>query len=37
MSLYIVERLHGAETAQWTARHMEYDWSARGQVHVHEH
>lgn len=25
MSLYIVERLHGQETAQWTARNMEYE------------
>ncbi|WP_149404538.1 DJ-1/PfpI family protein [Dictyobacter arantiisoli] len=32
MSLYIVERLFGTETAQWTAKHMEYEWHARGQV-----
>jgi transcriptional regulator GlxA family with amidase domain len=37
MSLYVVERLFGAETAQWTARRMEYDWFARGQVHTREH
>jgi len=28
MSLYVVSRLYGFETAQWTARRMEYDWSA---------
>jgi transcriptional regulator GlxA family with amidase domain len=27
MSLHIVERLHGRETAAWTARRMEYDWA----------
>lgn len=27
MSLHIVSRLHGNETAAWTARRMEYDWS----------
>ncbi len=28
MSLHVVARLHGAETAAWTARRMEYDyWS----------
>lgn len=26
MSLHIVARLHGMETAKWTARRMEYDW-----------
>ncbi len=26
MSLHVVERLHGLETAAWTARRMEYDW-----------
>ncbi|GHO84882.1 DJ-1/PfpI family protein [Dictyobacter formicarum] len=26
MSLHVVERLHGRETAEWTARRMEYDW-----------
>ncbi len=26
MSLHIVARLHGVETAKWTARRMEYDW-----------
>jgi transcriptional regulator GlxA family with amidase domain len=26
MSLYVVAKLHGAETAQETARNMEYDW-----------
>ncbi len=25
MSLHVVEKLHGAEQARWTARHMEYD------------
>ncbi len=28
MSLYIVARLHGIDTARWTARRMEYDWRA---------
>jgi transcriptional regulator GlxA family with amidase domain len=28
MSLHIVSRLHGEETAAWTARRMEYDWKA---------
>ena len=32
MSLYVVSRLHGVDVAEWTARQMEYDWSARGQV-----
>jgi transcriptional regulator GlxA family with amidase domain len=28
MSLHVVSRLHGSETAEWTARRMEYDyWS----------
>ncbi|GCE20976.1 DJ-1/PfpI family protein [Dictyobacter kobayashii] len=26
MSLHVVERLHGQESARWTARRMEYDW-----------
>jgi transcriptional regulator GlxA family with amidase domain len=26
MSLYVVEKLHGAAQAQWTADHMEYDY-----------
>ncbi|MGH2494379.1 MAG: DJ-1/PfpI family protein [Ktedonobacteraceae bacterium] len=26
MSLHIVARLHGMDTAKWTARRMEYDW-----------
>jgi len=26
MSLHVVARLHGPETAAWTARGMEYDW-----------
>ena len=26
MSLHVVSRLHGEETAVWTARRMEYDW-----------
>ncbi len=26
MSLHVVSRLHGDETAAWTARRMEYDW-----------
>ena len=27
MSLHVVKRLHGQETAAWTARRMEYDWA----------
>lgn len=27
MALHVVSRLHGRETAAWTARRMEYDWS----------
>ncbi len=27
MSLHIVARLYGKETAHWTARRMEYDWT----------
>lgn len=30
MSLHVVARLKGLDVAQWTARRMEYDWSARG-------
>ncbi len=26
MSLHVIARLHGTETAAWTARGMEYDW-----------
>ena len=26
MSLHVVARLHGMDTAKWTARRMEYDW-----------
>jgi transcriptional regulator GlxA family with amidase domain len=26
MSLHVVARLYGVETARWTARRMEYDW-----------
>lgn len=26
MSLHIIARLHGVDTAKWTARRMEYDW-----------
>jgi len=29
MSLHVVSRLHGEETAAWTARRMEYDWASR--------
>lgn len=29
MSLHVVARLHGIETARWTARRMEYDWRAK--------
>ena len=29
MALHVVARLHGEETAAWTARRMEYDWPAR--------
>ncbi len=32
MSLHLVSRLYGSDIAEWTARRMEYDWSARGQV-----
>jgi len=32
MSLHVVSRLYGVEAAEWTARQMEYDWSARGKV-----
>lgn len=32
MALHIVERLHGRETAQWTARRMEYDWHPEGVI-----
>lgn len=28
MSLHVVARLHGLDTARWTARRMEYDWHA---------
>jgi transcriptional regulator GlxA family with amidase domain len=28
MSLHVVARLHGSDTARWTARRMEYDWRA---------
>ena len=27
MALHLVARLHGRETASWTARRMEYDWT----------
>src|SRR5919202_2573490 len=27
MALHLVSRLHGRETAGWTARRMEYDWT----------
>jgi transcriptional regulator GlxA family with amidase domain len=27
MSLHVIARLHGSETAAWTARYMEYEWS----------
>lgn len=30
MSLHIVERLNGPDTAAWTARRMEYDWQRTG-------
>jgi transcriptional regulator GlxA family with amidase domain len=32
MALHVVARLHGVETASWTARRMEYDWSLDGRV-----
>ncbi len=32
MSLYVLSRLHGIETAEWTARQMEYDWVNRDNV-----
>ena len=34
MSLHVVSRLYGMDVAVWTARRMEYDWSARGQVRM---
>ena len=30
VALHLVGRLHGAETAAWTARRMEYDWRPGG-------
>lgn len=33
MSLHIVERLHGRETAEWTARRMEYNWTPGAAAH----
>jgi len=36
MSLHLVSRLYGSDVTEWTARRMEYDWSARGQVLTHE-
>ncbi len=32
MSLYVVSRLAGKETAAWTARYMEYDWHSHDKV-----
>ena len=32
MALHVVARLHGDHVASWTARRMEYDWAARGDV-----
>ena len=32
MALHVVARLHGAETAAWTARYMEYDWTLASRV-----
>jgi len=32
MSLHVVSRLYGIDVAEWTARGMEYDWSARSQI-----
>ncbi len=32
MSLHVVARLHGEETAAWTARRMEYGWTSAGGV-----
>ena len=32
MALHVVARLHGEETAAWTARRMEYDWRGRAAV-----
>lgn len=34
MALHIVRRLHGTDVAVSTARHMEYDWTAREDVVV---
>ena len=32
MALHVVARLHGEETAAWTARRMEYDWTSAGRA-----
>ncbi|HEX5503503.1 MAG TPA: DJ-1/PfpI family protein [Thermomicrobiales bacterium] len=32
MALHVVARLHGVETAAWTARYMEYDWTPASRV-----
>ncbi len=32
MALHVVARLHGEETAAWTARRTEYDWRGRAAV-----
>jgi transcriptional regulator GlxA family with amidase domain len=32
MALHVVARLHGVDTASWTARRMEYDWSPDSRV-----
>jgi transcriptional regulator GlxA family with amidase domain len=34
MSLHVVSRLYGSDVAEWTARRMEYDWTAGGQVRM---
>jgi transcriptional regulator GlxA family with amidase domain len=34
MALYVIGRMHGTAVAEETARYMEYDWSARGDVLV---
>jgi transcriptional regulator GlxA family with amidase domain len=35
MSLHVVARLYGIDVAKWTARRMEYEWTAPGQGQFH--
>jgi transcriptional regulator GlxA family with amidase domain len=32
MSLHVIQRLHGSQTARWTARRMEYKWESEASV-----